>query len=91
MSLVDSLDSVLMLYAYASPSRSTPEGKLGLFQAPKLEIGETDERERLLGSGTEVGYQTHSETSVPISQGSEIGHEVGYPPSGEGETTKHKL
>lgn len=47
MTLVDSLDSVLMLYAYASPSRSTPEGKLGLFQSqpdkPESESGcETD-------------------------------------------------
>ncbi|WRT66994.1 uncharacterized protein IL334_003960 [Kwoniella shivajii] len=32
MSLVDSLDSVLMLYAYATPSTDTPEGKLSLLQ-----------------------------------------------------------
>jgi high-affinity nickel-transport protein len=32
MSLVDSLDSILMLYAYAAPSRSTPEGRISLFQ-----------------------------------------------------------
>ncbi|WWC88236.1 uncharacterized protein L201_003142 [Kwoniella dendrophila CBS 6074] len=32
MSLVDSLDSVLMLYAYATPSTDSPEGKLSLFQ-----------------------------------------------------------
>lgn len=31
MSLVDSLDSVLMLYAYAAPDRSSEEGKLALF------------------------------------------------------------
>lgn len=31
MSLVDSLDSVLMLYAYASPSTTSKEGKLALF------------------------------------------------------------
>jgi high-affinity nickel-transport protein len=31
MSLVDSLDSVLMLYAYASPQRNSPEGKLSVF------------------------------------------------------------
>lgn len=43
MSFVDSLDSVLMLYAYASPSRSTPEGKIGLFQSTKIEsIEEAD-------------------------------------------------
>lgn len=35
MTLVDSLDSVLMLYAYASPSRSTPEGQLAFFQDVK--------------------------------------------------------
>jgi len=40
MSFVDSLDSVLMLYAYASPSRSTPEGKIGLFQSTKIELDE---------------------------------------------------
>ncbi|OCF72005.1 high-affinity nickel-transporter [Kwoniella mangroviensis CBS 8886] len=33
MSLVDSLDSILMLYAYATPSTDTPEGKLALLQA----------------------------------------------------------
>ncbi|WWD15794.1 hypothetical protein CI109_100218 [Kwoniella shandongensis] len=32
MSLVDSLDSILMLYAYATPSRSTREGKIALLQ-----------------------------------------------------------
>jgi hypothetical protein len=32
MSLVDSLDSILMLYAYAEPSRESPDGKLQLFQ-----------------------------------------------------------
>jgi len=37
MSFVDSLDSVLMLYAYASPSRSTPEGKIGIWQSAKVE------------------------------------------------------
>ncbi|WVQ78188.1 hypothetical protein IAT38_000271 [Cryptococcus sp. DSM 104549] len=35
MSLVDSLDSILMLYAYATPSRSTPEGKIALLQDPE--------------------------------------------------------
>jgi high-affinity nickel-transport protein len=44
MSFVDSLDSVLMLYAYASPSRSTPEGKIGLFQSTKLELDEEADR-----------------------------------------------
>ncbi|TYJ57178.1 hypothetical protein B9479_002093 [Cryptococcus floricola] len=60
MSLVDSLDSILMLYAYASPSRSTPEGKIALLQDSfdsKETINETiietlpvetsDERERV--------------------------------------------
>nr|XP_018263989.1 high-affinity nickel-transporter [Kwoniella dejecticola CBS 10117]OBR86147.1 high-affinity nickel-transporter [Kwoniella dejecticola CBS 10117] len=32
MSLVDSLDSILMLYAYATPSTDSPEGKLSLLQ-----------------------------------------------------------
>ncbi|WWC69592.1 uncharacterized protein I206_103535 [Kwoniella pini CBS 10737] len=32
MSLVDSLDSILMLYAYATPSTDSPEGKLTLLQ-----------------------------------------------------------
>ena len=31
MTLVDSLDSVLMLYAYAAPSSSTIEGKIAFF------------------------------------------------------------
>jgi high-affinity nickel-transport protein len=44
MSFVDSLDSVLMLYAYASPSRSTPEGKIGLFQSTKIELDEEADR-----------------------------------------------
>ena len=48
MSFVDSLDSVLMLYAYASPSRSTPEGKIELWQSAKVET-EHDEGESLLG------------------------------------------
>ncbi|KZT60290.1 NicO-domain-containing protein [Calocera cornea HHB12733] len=33
MSLVDSIDSVLMLYSYALPSRQTPEGAFTLFEA----------------------------------------------------------
>jgi high-affinity nickel-transport protein len=44
MSFVDSLDSVLMLYAYASPSRSTPEGKIGLFQSTKIKLDEEADR-----------------------------------------------
>jgi high-affinity nickel-transport protein len=44
MSFVDSLDSVLMIYAYASPSRSTPEGKIGLFQSTKIELDEEANR-----------------------------------------------
>ncbi|OWZ63602.1 hypothetical protein AYX14_03272 [Cryptococcus neoformans] len=34
MSLVDSLDSILMLYAYATPDSTSPEGKLALLQYP---------------------------------------------------------
>jgi high-affinity nickel-transport protein len=53
MSFVDSLDSVLMLYAYASPSRSTPEGKIGLFQSTKIELDE--EANRLVLEDTIAG------------------------------------
>ncbi|KAK4689934.1 nickel/cobalt transporter (NiCoT) family protein, partial [Tremellales sp. Uapishka_1] len=35
MSLVDSLDSILMLYAYAAPSRSSKEGKMSFFVQPE--------------------------------------------------------
>lgn len=38
MTLVDSLDSILMLYAYASPSASTPEGRFAFFQDRKQNI-----------------------------------------------------
>jgi hypothetical protein len=40
-----------MLYAYASPSRSTPEGKLGFFQMVKAEAEQSEETEALLRSG----------------------------------------
>lgn len=33
-----------MLYAYASPSRSTPEGKIGLFQSTKIKLDEEADR-----------------------------------------------
>jgi len=52
MSFVDSLDSVLMLYAYASPSPSTPEGKIGLFQSTKIELDEEADRGVALGDAT---------------------------------------
>jgi high-affinity nickel-transport protein len=52
MSFVDSLDSVMMLYAYASPSRSTPEGKIGLFQSTKIELDEEADRLALRPSST---------------------------------------
>ncbi|WVQ71527.1 hypothetical protein IAR50_001066 [Cryptococcus sp. DSM 104548] len=68
MSLVDSLDSILMLYAYACPSRSTPEGKIALLQDPfdsKETINETvietlpveasDERERVESEERQAG------------------------------------
>ncbi|OCF35373.1 high-affinity nickel-transporter [Kwoniella heveanensis BCC8398] len=44
MSLVDSLDSILMLYAYATPSTSTAEGKIALLQSyePDLKRDEGD-------------------------------------------------
>ncbi|KZO96965.1 NicO-domain-containing protein, partial [Calocera viscosa TUFC12733] len=38
MSLVDSIDSVLMLYSYALPSRQTPEGALVLFERKVQQI-----------------------------------------------------
>jgi high-affinity nickel-transport protein len=56
MSFVDSLDSVLMLYAYASPSRSTPEGKIGLFQSAKIELDE--EADRLVHEDTPLDSTT---------------------------------
>ncbi|KAL7413711.1 high-affinity nickel-transport protein-domain-containing protein [Mrakia frigida] len=34
MSLIDSLDSILMVYSYACPSRNTPEGRIAVFQHP---------------------------------------------------------
>ena len=72
MSFVDSLDSVLMLYAYASPSRSTPEGKIGLFQSTKIKLDE--EADRLVledmqpGSTTEVLNHDSAtrENSAPV-------------------------
>jgi high-affinity nickel-transport protein len=74
MSFVDSLDSVLMLYAYASPSRSTPEGKIGLFQSTKIESDEEADRlvieEARPGSTTEVlehGLATR-EDSAPVDK-----------------------
>jgi hypothetical protein len=42
-----------MLYAYASPSRSSPEGKIGLFQTVKAET-EHEETGSLLASPTSV-------------------------------------
>jgi len=33
-----------MLYAYASPSRSTPEGKIRLFHSTKIELDEEADR-----------------------------------------------
>lgn len=49
-----------MLYAYAPPSRFSPEGKIGLFQATtKTEGGEAGEQEHLLrGSHEAIGYDT---------------------------------
>ncbi|OCF39887.1 high-affinity nickel-transporter [Kwoniella heveanensis CBS 569] len=47
MSLVDSLDSILMLYAYATPSTSTAEGKIALLQSyePDLKRDEAEDQE----------------------------------------------
>ena len=56
MSFVDSLDSVLMLYAYASPSRSSSEGKIGFFQSTKIELDE--EADRLVLEETQSGSTT---------------------------------
>ncbi|WVF72327.1 hypothetical protein IAT40_007140 [Kwoniella sp. CBS 6097] len=42
MSLVDSLDSILMLYAYATPSTSTSEGKIAFLQS----FDETDSKNK---------------------------------------------
>jgi high-affinity nickel-transport protein len=45
MTMVDSLDSILMLYAYASPSRLSPEGRLAFFQDRKGELQPTAREE----------------------------------------------
>nr|ODN81256.1 high-affinity nickel-transporter [Cryptococcus depauperatus CBS 7841] len=54
MSLVDSLDSILMLYAYAAPSRSTPEGRLSLFQG-------SDDKDELLADTAVPTLTTESD------------------------------
>lgn len=70
MTLVDSLDSVLMLYAYASPSRSTSEGKISLFQPQKHETktGEESEYRPLLtdAEDTEAYLQHPSARSTDL-------------------------
>ncbi|WVQ98603.1 hypothetical protein IAU59_005733 [Kwoniella sp. CBS 9459] len=43
MSLVDSLDSILMLYAYATPSTSTAEGKIALLQSHEADLKNDDD------------------------------------------------
>jgi high-affinity nickel-transport protein len=69
MSFVDSLDSVLMLYAYASPSRSTPEGKIGLFQSTKIKLDE--ESDRLVLQETHISPTTGTvENDIPIREDS---------------------
>jgi len=69
MSFVDSLDSVLMLYAYASPSRSTPEGKIGLFQSTKIKLDE--EADRLVLEETPMSPTTGTvEDDIPIREDS---------------------
>lgn len=61
MSFVDSLDSVLMLYAYASPSRSSPEGKMGLFQTSTSKVH--DERDSI-PTGEQTGLLGNEEGSI---------------------------
>ena len=58
MSFVDSLDSVLMLYAYASPSRSTPEGKIGLWQSSKVETEDGEGGSLLTSPQSVVAYSS---------------------------------
>lgn len=74
MSFVDSLDSVLMLYAYASPSRSTPDGKLGLFYCQKTESQETDPETRPLLD--EVSHHDDDDEAALQGEYSDIPNQV---------------
>jgi high-affinity nickel-transport protein len=74
MSFVDSLDSVLMLYAYASPSRSGPEGKIGLFQTSLSKVHDerdsipNGEHAALLGNQeASIGYDSLASPEDPDS------------------------
>jgi high-affinity nickel-transport protein len=72
MTLVDSLDSVLMLYAYASPSRSTAEGKIGLFQQkPETTPSDGAESQPLLEENNSIDAYL-SPTSSRISQATDL-------------------
>ncbi|WVW83261.1 hypothetical protein I302_105280 [Kwoniella bestiolae CBS 10118] len=71
MSLVDSLDSILMLYAYATPSTDTPEGKLALLQSME---GEGDSKDSLvedsivpvLPSSTKENVQEQGRSEIEV-------------------------
>lgn len=68
MSLVDSLDSILMLYAYAEPSRETADGKLQLFQQKQaIALPVHHDTVAVLASDGNV----EAETEVPKSPDSE--------------------
>lgn len=68
MSLVDSLDSILMLYAYAEPSRETADGKLQIFQSKQaIALPVHHDTVAVLTSNGNV----ESETEVPKTPDSE--------------------
>lgn len=77
MTLVDSLDSVLMLYAYASPSRTTAEGKIGLFRSQKPETSQAgnSESEPLLSDEESVSAYLAARTTEG-SEGTDVPDEM---------------
>lgn len=69
MSLVDSLDSILMLYAYATPDSTSPEGKLALLQHPDYKDFQVEET--VATTLTAEGGQTegHLIEQIDVPQG----------------------
>lgn len=69
MSLVDSLDSILMLYAYATPDTTSPEGKLALLQYPDLDHKDSYLEETVATALPAEGGQTErhviEQTDIP--------------------------
>jgi high-affinity nickel-transport protein len=64
MSLVDSLDSVLMLYAYAPLRRDSPDGKLALFWESKAPLPR--EPRELLADTEPLGLAMAGNSSSPV-------------------------